>query len=98
MLSVKQIMWILNLRPRSGPPMGGTCDPVAGPSALGFLATAVLAVDGAVGSVMEELHAANRPDLKTQAAAGFGTMLPFLCDPSRHIKGRRSLRIHIRLH
>lgn len=58
--------------------MGGTCDSVAGPPALGFLAAAVLAVDGAVGSVMEELHAANSADLKAQAAAGFGTMLPFL--------------------
>lgn len=30
---------------------------------------------------MKELHAANGPDLKAQAAAGFGTMLPFLRDP-----------------
>lgn len=71
-------MWILNLRPRSGPPLGRTWDSVTGPPALWLLPAAVLAVDRAVGAVMEELNAANGPDLKAQAAAGFGTMLPFL--------------------
>lgn len=58
--------------------MGRTWDPVARPPALGLLTAAVFAVDGAVGAVVEELHTANGADLKAQAAAGFGTMLPLL--------------------
>lgn len=96
-LSFKWIVWILNLWPRSGPPLGRTWDSVTGPPALWLLTAAVLAVDGAVGSVMEELHAANGPDLKAQAATGFGTVLPFVWDPSRQIKVRRLLRTYIRL-
>lgn len=74
----KQIMWILNLRPGSGPPLSRTRDSVTGPPAIWLLAAAVFAVDRAVGAVVEQLHAANGPDLKAQVAAGFGAILPFL--------------------
>ena len=38
-------------------------------------------MDGAVGAVVEELHAADRPDLEAQAAAGLRAVLPVLRDP-----------------
>lgn len=35
-------------------------------------------MNGAVGGVVEDLHAANRADLEAQGAAGLGAMLPLL--------------------
>lgn len=81
------------LRPGARPPLGRTRGSVTGSPALRLLPAAVFAVDGAAGVVMEEMYAANRPDLETQGAAGFGTMLPVFRDPSAEFKRRRTLRL-----
>lgn len=86
-----------DLWPRPRPPLGWTRHSVAGPPALWLLAAAVFAVDRAVGAVVEELHAANGPDLKAQAAAGSGAVLPLVRDPPRCIKARRLARIQPRI-
>ncbi len=75
--------------------MSRTWDSVTGPAALWLLPAAVLAVDGAVGAVVEELNTANSPDLKAQAATGFGTILPFFGAPSGPIRRRRILRMWV---
>lgn len=74
-------LWVY-LRPGSCPPRGHAGHSVTGPPALRLLPTAVLAVYGAVGAFVEELHAAHGADLVAQAAAGFGAVLPVLRNPS----------------
>lgn len=54
---------------------------VAGLSGFGFLSTAVLAVDRAIGALMQELNASHSPDLVTQVATCPGAVLPVLCYP-----------------
>lgn len=61
--------------------MGRTWYSVAGTSGLWFLSTAVLAVDGAVHALVQELNAAYGADLVTQISTCLGAMFPFLSYP-----------------
>lgn len=91
MSAVCFLQWT-HLGPGSRPPGGHAGHSVAGPAALGFLPAAVLAVDGAVGALVEELDTAHRADLIAQTATGLGAVLPVLRNPSaaqREKKGRQ---------
>lgn len=70
-----------DLRPGSNPPVCRAGHSVAGTSGLGFLSTAILAVDGAICALMQELNTAHGADLVTQVSACFGAVLPFLSYP-----------------
>lgn len=80
-----------DLRPGSNPPMGRAGHSVAGTSGLGFLSTAILAVDGAICALMQELNAAHGADLVAKVSACLGAVLPFLSYPPLKIKHKNGV-------
>lgn len=81
-----------HLGPGARPPLCGAGQAAAGPARLGPLPGAVLGVQGAVGAILQALHALHRPRLHPQLAAGLAAGTPLLGHPAAGRTGRRRER------